>query len=134
MGIHLRWRPEFYKMKADARETYLKFIRRQMGRGDAVVFVAESSNRVVGYAVAEIEKVPPVFTTSKRCSFHAICVRKGFRNRGVGSALVGAVEEWARRKGTSRISLSVDAKNEGARRLYRNLGYEAHQMTMVKEK
>ncbi|MFC2099283.1 GNAT family N-acetyltransferase [Candidatus Bipolaricaulota bacterium] len=44
------------------------------------------------------------------------------RGKGVGSALMDAVEERARAAGSKRLSLDVAAKNEGARRLYERRG------------
>jgi GNAT superfamily N-acetyltransferase len=45
------------------------------------------------------------------------------QRRGIGSALVGAGEDTARRLGHDRIALGVGLDNPGARRLYERLGY-----------
>jgi GNAT superfamily N-acetyltransferase len=46
-----------------------------------------------------------------------------FQRRGIGTALVHAGEDTARRLGYERIALGVGLENEGARRLYERLGY-----------
>ncbi len=50
------------------------------------------------------------------------------RGRGVGSRLIQAAIELARRRGCKRISLLTDATNTGAQRLYESLGFEASTM------
>ena len=45
------------------------------------------------------------------------------QRRGIGTALVGAGEDTARRFGHGRIALGVGLDNPGARRLYERLGY-----------
>jgi GNAT superfamily N-acetyltransferase len=45
------------------------------------------------------------------------------QRRGIGTALVGAGEDAARRLGHRRIALAVGVDNPGARRLYERLGY-----------
>jgi ribosomal protein S18 acetylase RimI-like enzyme len=52
----------------------------------------------------------------------AMAVEEELRGRGVGSLLLDAVEERARKGGSSRLCLDVAAKNEGARRLYERRG------------
>jgi GNAT superfamily N-acetyltransferase len=53
----------------------------------------------------------------------AVAVWDGHRGEGIGTRLMGGIEDAAREAGFSRISLSVDADNP-ARRLYERLGYE----------
>jgi len=52
----------------------------------------------------------------------AMIVDKEHRGEGVGSALIDCIEGRARATGSTRLSLDVSAKNEGARRLYERRG------------
>jgi ribosomal protein S18 acetylase RimI-like enzyme len=52
----------------------------------------------------------------------AIAIDKELRGEGVGSALMDSIEERARASGSTRLSLDVSAKNEGACRLYERRG------------
>ncbi|EOD67559.1 N-acetyltransferase GCN5 [Amycolatopsis vancoresmycina DSM 44592] len=45
------------------------------------------------------------------------------RNRGLGSALIHAVERYLVEEGHERVALAVRTDNVGAARLYRRLGY-----------
>ncbi|MBW9262221.1 MAG: GNAT family N-acetyltransferase [Candidatus Thiodiazotropha sp. (ex. Lucinisca nassula)] len=51
-----------------------------------------------------------------------IAIEAEFRGRGIGSLLMNDIEGRARASGSSRLSLDVSAKNDGARRLYKRLG------------
>ncbi len=52
----------------------------------------------------------------------AIAVDKELHGDGVGSVLMDCFEERARTSGSTRLSLDVSAKNEGARRFYERRG------------
>ena len=52
----------------------------------------------------------------------AIAVDKELRGDGVGSVLMDSFAERARASGSTRLSLDVSAKNEGARRFYERRG------------
>jgi len=51
-------------------------------------------------------------------------VARPWRGRGVGSALLGAAVDWARRVGVEKIELSVYPDNAAAIALYRKFGFE----------
>lgn len=46
------------------------------------------------------------------------------RGRGIGRVLLAALLEGLRDRGTERVSLSVDPRNEPAMKLYRRFGFE----------
>jgi len=52
----------------------------------------------------------------------SIAIDEDQRGQGVGSALIDSVEERARASGSTRLSLDVAVKNEGARSLYERRG------------
>nr|BBH85996.1 N-acetyltransferase [Thermosporothrix sp. COM3] len=56
----------------------------------------------------------------------ALAVDPAFSGRGIGTALLTAVEKLAQERGYSKLSLNVELSNEGAHRLYRKAGYQEH--------
>jgi ribosomal protein S18 acetylase RimI-like enzyme len=59
---------------------------------------------------------------------HDLAVLPGYRGRGVGRALLRAVEREARRRGASKVTLEVLSGNERAKSLYLALGYGDYQL------
>lgn len=82
---------------------------------DSAQLVADSGGEVVGqlgvdlrpYGVAEL----------------GMMVAAGWRGVGVGSALLEAALDWARRAGAHKVGLQVWPHNEAALRLYRRFGF-----------
>ena len=54
----------------------------------------------------------------------ALDVGEAFRGRGVGTALVNAVEATAADRALTEVNLEVAIENEDAARLYERLGYK----------
>ena len=63
------------------------------------------------------------FAARPLVNIHDIAVRPGLRGKGIGRALMQAVEEEARARGACKITLEVLSGNEGAKALYAALGY-----------
>ena len=55
----------------------------------------------------------------------ALAVDPAHRSAGIGTSLIGAVEDAGRAAGCHRLALDVAAKNRGGRRLYERLGMAA---------
>ena len=78
-------------------------------------FVAEAEGAVVGqvkvdlapYGVADL----------------SMWVAEGWRRRGIGTALVQAAVDWARRAGAHKVALQVWPHNHAALGLYRKFGF-----------
>jgi ribosomal protein S18 acetylase RimI-like enzyme len=55
------------------------------------------------------------------------------RRRGVGTALMRYVENWAIQKGDRQIGLQVFKSNQAALNLYNQLGYQTQSLWMLKQ-
>lgn len=54
------------------------------------------------------------------------------RRRGIGTALMRYIEDWARTRGDRQIGLQVFQSNQPALNLYNQLGYQTQSLCMVK--
>jgi GNAT superfamily N-acetyltransferase len=61
-----------------------------------------------------------------------VSVVAAYRGRGVGRALIAHVERWAAEHAVQRMILNVSAANDGAIRLYQELGYRDYDRAMLK--
>jgi GNAT superfamily N-acetyltransferase len=52
-----------------------------------------------------------------------LVVDEAIRSRGAGRALVEAAEEWARSRGTKRITVTTALNRDGAHTFYEKVGY-----------
>lgn len=86
---------------------------------------------VCGEAVGLLVAVEGFSTFAGRplMNIHDVAVREAWRGRGVGGALLGEAERWARELGACKLTLEVLEGNEGAQRLYRRLGFVAYQLS-----
>ena len=81
------------------------------------LMVAESDGNVIGYTVT--------WFLDEEVHLANIAVRNGFRERGVGKALVLDVMARAMGEGAAKILLEVRESNVEARKLYESLGFRA---------
>ncbi|MFB6119678.1 MAG: N-acetyltransferase family protein [Halobacteriaceae archaeon] len=86
---------------------------------DGVFLVAEREGRVVGYVMGDPADDPGVATLG------AIYVAPSRWGEGIGSALLGAFEDWCRDRGYDALRFRVLAENDVGRSFYRSHGYEA---------
>ena len=90
--------------------------------GTTVGAVAEVDGRTVGSCFVNRLGIGPTSEQSHVGEL-GLLVRRGFRGRGVGSALLREVLRRCRGR-FEMVRLSVFATNEGAKRLYRSFGFQ----------
>lgn len=76
----------------------------------------EDGGEIVGYASGRL--LPP------EAEVYRVAVLPRFRRRGIGLALLSALELHFAEVGCDRFFLEVRASNDAARHLYASLGYE----------
>ncbi|OVE86451.1 GNAT family N-acetyltransferase [Natronolimnobius baerhuensis] len=93
------------------------------------LLVARLEGNLVGFASFSLEQGALELETT-RGMLSNLYVDPAYRGRGIGTALLEAVEAEVADRGADVLRLEVMAANEDARRFYRNHGYDAVRMTM----
>lgn len=90
------------------------------GYTDTTLLVADNAERLIGHA-----SLAPLFPSGGgqvALFIKDVFVGQPARGKGVGRALVRACTAEAKKRGAPRLELTVDNDNEGATRLYKQLG------------
>lgn len=123
----------FHVPPRDLIETRLR--RRVEGRGATGEYLAAIvEGRMAGSASVDLVDPPSAGSMLRpvRTAEFGVSVVEGFRGLGIGRQLIAACEEWATAHGVERMILTVAETNEGAIRLYHELGYRDYDRQMLK--
>ena len=112
-----------YTTAPDAEKAMRRFLADLARNSYAFVFVATVDDRIVGFISGELREGSPTFLPKTWASVDDVFVEPDHRNRGMGHALLRSVEEWAKQKGASGVSLQVAAANARGRKFYEDLGF-----------
>jgi GNAT superfamily N-acetyltransferase len=89
----------------------------------ALVLLAVADDTPIGIAVCFVGF--STFRAQPLLNIHVLSVLRRYRGQGVGSALLEAAEDHARRQGCCRMTLEVLESNVRARALYTRFGFDA---------
>ncbi len=96
----------------------------------AVLFLADGPEGALGYAFARPRSAPESLAIDRLLEIETVAVLPAARGAGIGTALMDAVEAWARERDIAHLTVSVRTANEGARRLYERRGFRSLYETM----
>ena len=84
-----------------------------------LALVAEADGDVVGNVLVSVERS----VVSDHVGTLSICVADGWRDVGIGSALVAGAQEWSRQRGLAKVALGVFPDNDRAIAVYEHAGF-----------
>ena len=90
-------------------------------KDDEAMLIAEIDSRAAGCAF--LVTLVDYFNERPHAHLSVLAVEKAAEGRGVGSALLKACEQWARSRGSDRLTLSALVTNARARALYERRGF-----------
>jgi GNAT superfamily N-acetyltransferase len=103
----------------------------QPAKDDEAMLIAELDGRPAGCAF--LVTLVDYFNDRPHAHLSVLAVDKSAEGRGVGSALLGACEQWARNRGSDRLTLSALVTNTRARALYERRGFGGEYVRYVLE-
>lgn len=132
--IHRQAHPEIFQKAADP-SGIKHYLLAGIQTDDAVVFIAEDQDEIVGAVIAVIRHTPELQFLVQRSyvSIENLVVAEKYRRLGVGKTLMESVHFWAQENGFNQIQLTVWDFNQEAKTFYNKMGYEMlnHKMRMV---
>lgn len=113
----------------DAAEAHRReaesWLSRASAKGDVAAFLAlDPTGNPIGFAEASLRD------SAEGCEGRKVAYLEGWfvvaeaRRSGVGGALVGAVEDWGRRKGCRELASDTELENVLSREAHLALGFE----------
>ena len=90
-------------------------IEDEIGKDNALFFVAESAGTVCGYVSAE--------DICGECYMNNLAVSGAYRRRGIAAALMRSLTDAAKSRGCEFLTLEVREGNAPARNLYETCGF-----------
>ena len=112
-----RTRPELIEGDRRALEAWFD----NPSRDGEAMLVAELDGKPAGCAY--LVTLVDYFTEHPHAHLSVLAVEKHAEGKGVGSALLEASEQWARSRGSDRLTLSTLVTNARARALYERKGF-----------
>lgn len=91
-------------------------------RGGVYWIALDGHDQPLGYAAGTLRP--------EGCTIGPVFTRPDVRRRGVGEALIAAVQHWAAETRVPIVEISVAADNETGRRFLEALGYEPRRILM----
>ena len=88
---------------------------------DEAMLIAEIDGKPAGCAF--LVTLVDYFNERPHAHLSVLAVEKNAEGKGVGSALLDACAQWARRRGSDRLTLSALVTNSRARALYERKGF-----------
>jgi len=96
------------------------FIAEMIRSSDGLTLVAEADGDVIGNVLVSVERN----TVSSHVGTLSIVVADGWREVGIGSAMVRAAQEWVAANGLLKLALAVFPDNTRAVKVYEHAGFE----------
>jgi len=129
--VHAASMPELAPYVTDA-ETWAQrraLYESVIEKPDTVLLLAFDGEELVGYALSHVLALEETWigdtwrTGHRIAELESLAVRESHRGRGIGSALLDAVDEALEAQGIRDVFVGALAGNEGALRLYARRGF-----------
>ncbi|MBU0460899.1 MAG: GNAT family N-acetyltransferase [Nanoarchaeota archaeon] len=87
-----------YKPNNKAREAYFSYLTKSIKSNDKKILIAEVENKVIGFALGEIQNKPPVLALGKYGFISDVYVVDSYRKKGISKQLISKLYLWFEKK------------------------------------
>lgn len=131
MDFH-KQRDPHYTRAPDGAARFRDFVSSQLAAKDACVLVAVHGHLIIGYCLATLNHLPPVFAERLYGDIFDLAVTADYRRRGVGVKLFAVVQAWFKSRGVHRMETRVATTNEISTDFWRKMGFRPYATQVFK--
>ena len=119
-----------FAVDADRQQRGLEILLQEWDT--AGIWVADADGRVVGMCTVQV-----LISTAEGGPVglvEDVVVEPSFRGKGIGRALLEALEAWAAENGLSRLQLLTDRRHTDTQRFYEAVGWQGTELVCMRKK
>ena len=133
MNFHAK-RDSYFATCEGAEEAFSGYLSENIEKKDAVVFIAQNAERVIGYCLCLIAERPPVCEMKRQYgNLSDLAVLENYRRKGVGEQMTAFAMKWFHSRQLKRVEVRVAVTNEISTQFWRKMGFETYIETVYKE-
>jgi len=107
----------------NAGTLWIESFKRTLGRFSQV-FIAEIDNKIVGFALTRLKRLPPYQGGELIAELSDIYLLENARHMGMATKLCQMVISWALENGASSVEAQILCSNESSYRMFSALGFK----------
>lgn len=123
----------FFAADNDTPQEYASFLGTRLRDRNAIILVAETNGKTIGYAYGEIEGYDYRSLRGPAGVLNDLIVDPAYRRQGVGRLLLDAMISRLKSRDVPRVVLLTAAKNKSAQRLFELSGFRFTMIEMTRE-
>lgn len=131
--LHHGFDAERFFLPEEVESGYGWWFARELQNKDAVLLVAQSEEKVVGYAYGRVEERDWNQLLGRHAALHDVLVKPEARGSGAGRELVTMFCEIVKGLGVPRVVLHTAAKNTSAQEFFSSHGFRSTMIEMTLE-
>lgn len=113
----------YYDENIKENITMSGFFEKRIDKENEIIFVAEESNKIVGYIYGYIN-IDNKIKIELEANIDSLFVIEEYRNKKIGTKLINAFIEEVKNKNCKYIFIDNKYLNKRAAKLYNNLGFD----------
>lgn len=135
-ALHQTWDTAKYGFLPCPQQRYEKWLASQANNRQSTFLVAEDQsehNRLVGFAIATVEREIPIYSLKEFGFIHDLWVEPEYRHTGIARQMVTLSIDRFKQMGVKQIRLDTANTNEAARKLFAACGFRISTIEMLVE-
>jgi len=117
---------KYFSPAKGIEKIYKKLFKSAVYSPKSLLLIAEERGKIIGYALASIEKRPPVYKLRKIGNISDTYIIPAYRRRGITDRFIKEIFQWFKIKKIKNIELQVHVKNEIGKAAWSKYGFRAY--------